>query len=136
MATKVTKLSLNSLPTDLDYEDFISAHLLLGGYTLDRSIHEKVEGAGEIFEVDIVTHQYNGKDAKRLIEIKSKDWDLNDIFKVGGRLRYLGVDSGVFIVQQKKEDKKFDSWQSSMRKMDVALIFAGKQSQTDTSLDF
>lgn len=135
MATKVTKLSLNSLPTDLDYEDFISAHLLLGGYTLDRSIHEKVEGAGEIFEVDIVTHQYNGKDAKRLIEIKSKDWDLNDIFKVGGRLRYLGVDSGVFIVQQKKEDKKFDSWQSSMRKMDVALIFAGKQSQTDTSLD-
>ena len=37
MATEITKLSLNSLPTDLDYEDFISAHLLLGGYTLDRS---------------------------------------------------------------------------------------------------
>ena len=106
MATDITKLSLNSLPTDLDFEDFISSHLLLGGYTLDRSIHEKLDGAGEIFEVDIITHQYNGKDSKRLIEIKSKDWELNDIFKVGGRLRYLAVESGVFIVQQKKRGKE------------------------------
>lgn len=88
MATEVTKLSLNNLPTDLDYEDFISAHLLLGGYTLDRSIHEKVEGAGEIFEVDIITHQYEEKaDKRRLVEIKSKGWDLNDVFKIGGWLR-------------------------------------------------
>lgn len=135
MTTDITKLSLNSLPTDLDFEDFISSHLLLGGYTLDRSIHEKLDGAGEIFEVDIITHQYNGKDTKRLIEIKSKDWELNDIFKVGGRLRYLGVDSGVFIVQQKKEEKKFPSWQSSMSKMDVSLVYAGKQDPADTKLD-
>jgi len=58
MAPGITKLSLNSLPTDLDFEDYISAHLLLGGYTLDRSIHEKVVGAGEIFEVDIISHMY------------------------------------------------------------------------------
>ena len=135
MATDITKLSLNSLPTDLDFEDFISSHLLLGGYTLDRSIHKKLDGAGEIFEVDIITHQYNGKDSKRLIEIKSKDWELNDIFKVGGRLRYLAVESGVFIVQQKKEEKKFPSWQTSMRKMDVSLVFVGKQTPTDTKLD-
>ena len=137
MATKITKLSLNSLPTDLDYEDFISAHLLLGGFTLDRSIHEKVDGAGEIFEVDIITHQYEEKaDKRRLVEIKSKGWELNDVFKVGGRLRYLGVDSGVFIVQQKGEEKKFSSRQASMRKrMDVSLVYAGKKDPADTKLD-
>ncbi len=61
MAPGITKLSLNSLPTDLDFEDYISAHLLLGGYTLDRSIHEKVVGAGEIFEVDIISHMYTNQ---------------------------------------------------------------------------
>lgn len=137
MATEITKLTLNNLPTDLDYEDFISAHLLLGGYTLDRSIHEKVEGAGEIFEVDIITHQYVGKaDQRRLVEIKSKGWEVNDIFKVGGRLRYLDVDSGAFVVQQKGDEKKFASRQASMRKrMDVSLIYAGKKAPADTELD-
>lgn len=137
MDTEITKLSLNSLPTDLDYEDFISAHLLLGGYTLDRSIHEKVEGAGEIFEVDIITHQYEEKaDKRRLVEIKSKGWDLNDVFKIGGRLRYLGVESGAFVVQQKIDEKKFASRQTSMRnRMDVSLIYAGKKAPEDTKLD-
>ena len=137
MATEITKLSLNNLPTDFDYEDFISAHLLLGGYTLDRSIHEKWDGAGELFEVDVITHQYEEKaDKRRLVEIKSKKWELNDIFKVGGRLRYLGVDSGVFVVQQKEEEKKFPSRQESMRKrMDVSLIYAGKKDPADTKLD-
>ena len=51
--SEVTKLTLSSLPSELDFEDYISAQLLLGGYTLDRSIHEKVAGAGEIFEVDV-----------------------------------------------------------------------------------
>ena len=137
MATEITKLTLNSLPTDLDYEDFISAQLLLGGYTLDRSIHEKLEGAGEIFEVDIITHQYVDKaDQRRLVEIKSKVWDVNDIFKVGGRLRYLGVDSGAFVVQQKCDEKKFASRKASMRnKMGVSLVYAGKKNPTDTKLD-
>ncbi len=135
MAEEIVKLTLNNLPTDLDYEDFISAHLLLGGYTLDRSIHEKLDGAGEIFEVDIVTHKYKETDEKRLIEIKSKKWDINDIFKVGGRLRYLGVDNGVFIVQQKIDEKKFEYWQKSMQRMDVSLICVGKKSSTDSKLD-
>ena len=137
MAEEITRLSLNSLPTDLDYEDFVSAHLLLGGYTLDRSIHEKVKDAGEIFEVDIITHQYvENADKRRLVEIKSKGWELNDIFKVGGRLRYLGVDSGVFVVQQKGEEKKFASRQEAMRnKMDVSLVYVGKRDSADTKLD-
>ena len=60
--SEIKTLLLNSLPTDYDFEDYISAQLLLGGYTLDRSIHEKVAGAGEIFEVDVITHQYNNND--------------------------------------------------------------------------
>ena len=137
MATEITKLTLNSLPTDLDYEDFISAHLLLGGYTLDRSIHKKEEGAGEIFEVDIITHQYvENADKRRLVEIKSKGWEVNDIFKVGGRLRYLGVDSGAFVVQQKGDEKKFSSRQTSMRnRLDVSLLYVGKKDPADTKLD-
>lgn len=89
--SEIKKLLLNSLPTDYDFEDYISAQLLLGGYTLDRSIHEKVAGAGEIFEVDVITHKYNNNDEKRLLEIKSKGWDMNELFKTGGRLLYLGI---------------------------------------------
>lgn len=119
----------------MDFEDYISAHLLLGGYTLDRSIRERVSGAGDLFEVDIVTHQYKDKDVKRLVEIKSKGWDLHDVFKVGGQLRYLGVDSGAFIVQQKVDEKKFGLWQKSMNKMEVALVYVGKKVPGDDRLD-
>lgn len=135
MPETITRLSLNDKPSELDFEDFISAHLLLGGYTLDRSIHEKVEGAGDLFEVDIVTHQYESKDDRRLIELKSKKWDIGDIFKVGGRIRYLGIDSGVFVVQQKIDEKKFATWQSSMTRMDVSLLFVGSRNPSDPKLD-
>lgn len=135
MAPGITKLSLNSLPTDLDFEDYISAHLLLGGYTLDRSIHEKVVGAGEIFEVDIISHMYTNTDEKRLIEIKSKKWDMNEVFKTGGRLRYLRIPTGAFIVQDKIDDKKFSAWQKSTPRMDISLVYAGKKQPADTDLD-
>lgn len=71
------KLSLNNIPDLYDYEDFVSAYLLLGGYALDRSIPMKVDNAGDIFEVDILSHQFRpDRDNKMLIEIKSRKWSL------------------------------------------------------------
>ena len=135
MASDIKKLVLNDLPSESDFEDFISANLLLGGFTLDRSIHEKVEGAGEIFEVDIVTHKYTSKDDRRLVEIKSKKWEIGDVFKVGGWIRYLGIDSGVFVVQQRIDEKKFSSWQSKLKRIGVSLVYAGKHHKAATKLD-
>lgn len=133
--SEITTLALNSLPTDYDFEDYISAQLLLGGYTLDRSIHEKVAGAGEIFEVDVITHQYCNNDEKRLLEIKSKGWDMDDLFKTGGRLRYLEIPSGAFVIQNKIDKKKYDGWKSAMKRMDISMVYAGKNNPTDTELD-
>ena len=60
MATDITKLSLNSMPTDLDFEDFISSHSLLGGCILDRSIHEKLDGV-KIAKRDVYEPSYYEK---------------------------------------------------------------------------
>lgn len=133
--SEITKLSLSSLPSDLDFEDFISAQLLLGGYVLDRSIHEKVAGVGEIFEVDVITHQYTNKDEKRLLEIKSKGWDMNEVFKTGGRLVYLGIPSGVFVIQDKMDAKKYDGRKQATPKMNIKMVYAGKKDPADTELD-
>lgn len=133
--SEITKLSLSSLPSDLDFEDFISAQLLLGGYVLDRSIHEKVAGAGEIFEVDVITHQYTNKDEKRLLEIKSKGWDMNEVFKTCGRLVYLGIPSGAFVIQDKMDAKKYDGRKQATPKMNIKMVYAGKKDPADTELD-
>ena len=133
--SEIKTLLLNSLPTDYDFEDYISAQLLLGGYTLDRSIHEKVAGAGEIFEVDVITHQYNNNDEKCLLEIKSKGWDMNELFKTGGRLLYLGIPTGAFVIQDKIDEKKYDGRKSASKKMNISMVYAGKTNPTDSELD-
>ena len=133
--SEVTKLTLSSLPSELDFEDYISAQLLLGGYTLDRSIHEKVAGAGEIFEVDVITHQYTNNDERRLLEIKSKGWDMNEVFKTAGRLLYLGIPSGAFVVQDKMDEKKYEGRKNATPRMHISMVYAGKKVPTDTELD-
>lgn len=133
--SEITKLTLSSLPSELDFEDYISAQLLLGGYTLDRSIHEKVAGAGEIFEVDVITHQYTNNDERRLLEIKSKGWDMNEVFKTAGRLLYLGIPSGAFVVQDKMDEKKYEGRKNATPRMHISMVYAGKKDPADTELD-
>lgn len=123
-----TKLSLSNIPELYDYEDFLSAYLLLGGYALDRSIPMKVDNAGDIFEVDIISHQFlPDRDNKMLIEIKSRGWSIDDIFKVRGWMDYLGIDSGVFICQKKIEEKKFPLWQEDLKRIKISLLYNGNR---------
>ena len=131
-----TKLSLSNIPELYDYEDFLSAYLLLGGYALDRSIPMKVDNAGDIFEVDIISHQFlPDRDNKMLIEIKSRGWSIDDIFKVRGWMDYLGIDAGVFICQKKIEEKKFPLWQEDLKRIKISLLYNGKQDPADSKLD-
>lgn len=129
------KLSLNNIPDLYDYEDFVSAYLLIGGYALDRSIPMKVDNAGDIFEVDILSHQFRpDRDNKMLIEIKSRKWSLDDVFKVRGWMDYLDISSGAFICQMKIDEKKFPLWQSDLQRIKISLLYNGKQDPKDTNL--
>ena len=100
MATTNDVITLPKIPKDRVYEDYLAAHLNVGGYFLERSVLLKEEG--DILELDIVINEFK-KDAtvaKSIIEVKSgKSWGFPEIFKVKGWMSYLGFEKAAFIVQ-------------------------------------
>lgn len=133
MDKKSVQLSLPSVPKDLYYEHYIAALLMEGGYFIDRSIHKKVDKAGEIFEVDIITYSYTeGKLERQLLELKSGDWSRNDVFKVRGWMDFIGIDKGAFIVQKIIDETKFSRWKELYKTINIDLI--DNHIQADDSL--
>lgn len=47
----------------------------------------------------------------------------------------MGINRGVFVVQDSINDAKFELWQKSLLKTDVSLIYAGKKDEGDEKLD-
>ena len=101
--SEIEKISLRlpKIPRDSYYEDYVAALLNAGGYYLQRSIHRYVEGV-EMLELDVVATKISADTVeKTVIEIKSGNWGIKDVFKVVGWLQYLQIKNatGAFIFQ-------------------------------------
>lgn len=124
MATNNNVLTLDAMPTDYAYEDYLSALFMTKGrYYLERSIKKNTPGIGDELELDIVLNKYEDKNSsdKQFVEIKSKGWGLIDIFKVRGWMDYMGFEKASFIVQQTKL-QSFPIMQSIAERLNIKLI--------------
>lgn len=124
MATNNNILTLDAMPTDYAYEDYLSALLMTKGrYYLERSIKKNTPGIGDELELDIVLNKYDNINSsdKQFVEIKSKGWGLIDIFKVRGWMDYMGFGKASFIVQQTNM-KSFPIIQSIAQSLNIKLI--------------
>jgi hypothetical protein len=112
-------VELPDYPKSSEFEDFIAAQLLLSGFYLERSIEER--GEANILEIDIITTNYTKEIPEyNLVEAKSGDWGVKDIFKVYGWMNYIGHERGQFIVS--KENDGFDFVVNKAKEMNIDLI--------------
>jgi hypothetical protein len=81
-------------PVGKDLEDFVAALLQLGRVYVEKNIVQR-----DILELDVVTTAYDQDiPHQTLVEVKSGEWGLSDIFKVAGWMKYLNMKDGAFVV--------------------------------------
>lgn len=94
-----------AIPKGQDFEDFVSAYLLIDGQYLERSIHyylsdEEGKNKKEFLEMDIVATAFSETAVdKSLVEVKSGGFGFPDIFKVYGWMNFLNLPKGIFVTQ-------------------------------------
>ena len=102
----MASISLSEYPTDIEYEEFISAFLNIGGYYIERNLIEK--DIEQVLELDIISTNYNeNPPIILLIEVKSGGWGFPDIFKLRGWLDYLKLSHGAIIANKGKRNLNF-----------------------------
>lgn len=121
---QINTLNLDKLPKLYAYEDYVSSLLMFHGpFYLERSIKKKTSGIGDEFEWDVVTNEYIGKAQalKRIVEIKSQGWGIDEVFKVRGWMTYMGFENSLFVVQ-KVNPKSFGHLQNIAQQLDIQLV--------------
>ena len=132
--SEIEKISLRlpKIPRDSYYEDYVAALLNAGGYYLQRSIHRYVEGV-EMLELDVVATKISADTVeKTVIEIKSGNWGIKDVFKVVGWLQYLQIKNatGAFIFQNEAPMHDYEMMRDVAKNLHVELI-QNKRSAND-----
>ena len=95
-------VSLPTAPAGRELEDFFAALLQSTGHYVEKNIEER-----NILELDIVATKYAGDGpSTRLFEVKGTPARLEDLFKLIGRMRYLGIAEGAFITTESARDRE------------------------------
>lgn len=129
--SKEDGISLPIIPRDAYYEDYVAAILNAGGYYLQRSIHDYVNGQ-EMLELDILACKITSDEVKNtILEIKSGGWGIKDVFKVFGWLNYLKIHNvkGAFVFQNNIEKNDLEIMQEVAAKMGISLIHNGRNDE-------
>lgn len=100
-------VSLPTLPTDSEFEDFVAAHLQSAGFYIEKSIIDR--DVAEVLELDIVFTGYRADEppTEKLIEVKSGRWGFGDIFKLSGWGKYLGINDLHLVIAKENDPMDF-----------------------------
>lgn len=96
------------LPKDAreyDYEDQVCTLLLAHGYYLETRLVLK-KGTEEVLEFDVIATPTNDYENRKVVEIKSGNWGLADIFKLYGQITYTDEKSAWLIHKTDCSHKK------------------------------
>jgi len=116
-----TTISLPTLPTDTEFEDFVAAHLQAAGFFIEKSVINREEA--DVLELDIVFTGYKADEPpiEKLIEVKSGGWGFTDIFKLSGWGKYLGISDLHLVVAKAKDNQDFYKKKSTDIGIDLIL---------------
>lgn len=116
-----TYIRLLDIPHDLNFEDFIAAHLNAEGYFLERNV--RMIDDGVILELDVVTYRFDpeGHAEKKFIEAKSGDWGFPDIFKIKGWMVYIDFPEAYFVVIDNVK-KKMSLYDNVAKYLEIKLL--------------
>lgn len=109
---------LPETPAGRELEDFFAALLQSTSHYVEKNIEER-----NILELDIVATDYrDGRARSRLFEVKGASARLEDVFKLIGRMRYLGVDNGAFITTEHPRDRETEWFKAVCERCDVKFV--------------
>src|SRR4051812_10756887 len=110
--------TLSDVPTGHELEEFFAAVLQSAGAYVEKNIEDP-----NVLELDIVATEYATKQpASTLIEVKGTEPRLGDIFKLIGRMTYLGIAKGAFITTVKPRDAEAPLFEKVCAAQGVAFV--------------
>lgn len=125
---EVISVELPNLPTGLDFEDYIAAHFQSVGFFVEKNI--SVEN---ILQLDISITDYHQLPHIKLIEIKSGNWEFNEVFKLKGWMVYSNISKGMFIVKKGRE--RFDYYRNVAHELGIQLLAVPELDKTNEYLE-
>lgn len=115
---------LPDFPDGTEFEELVAAHYQCNGFYVDRNIIEREEK--EVLELDVVTTAYTSEIPEiTLVEVKSGGWGFSDIFKVAGWLQYNGIERGVLVVKEARNQLSFYEDKASTVNVETQVIDKG-----------
>lgn len=99
-------VELPATPAGRELEDFFAALLQSTHHYVETNIEEP-----NILELDVVATDYRGRAARtRAFEVKGTAPRLEDIFKLLGRMHYLGLEEGAFVTTEAPRGEREETW--------------------------
>lgn len=111
-----------------ELEDYVAALFQSAGFFVEKNITES--DPTDVLELDIVATDYaHDIPESSIAEAKSGGWGFNDIFKVAGWMRYLGLRRGAFFVSKHMQGRDPAWVASKVEPMGLKFIHLGDFSQ-------
>jgi hypothetical protein len=130
-------ISLPMLPKGKELEEYIAAHFNCAGVYVDRSLIMRTgsgKGHAEILELDLnVTNYLVTPPEMVLVEVKSGDWGMSDVFKIRGWMDFLNLKKGVFIATRDRAE--FDQYERVAQQLGITLVLVSDLAQTAAKLN-
>jgi hypothetical protein len=109
---------LPDAPRGRELEDYFAALLQSTGHYVEKNIEKP-----NILELDIVATDYRAGEARsRLFEVKGTEPRLEDIFKLVGRMTYLGLGEGAFVTTKESRERASESFDGVCQTTNVQFI--------------
>lgn len=110
--------TLPTTPEGHELEEYFAALLQSTGHYVEKNIKEP-----NILELDIVATDYASLPPRsRLFEVKGTNARLEDIFKLVGHMRYLGIDEGAFVTTEKPKARDIEWFTGVCDRTNVTFV--------------
>jgi len=131
LVNDMPEIRLPEHPRGNEFEEFVSAYMQCWGRFIDRNLHERAPG--DICEVDLVlTDHREDSQETALIEVKSGDWGISDIFTLRGKMHFLGVEDAALVTLGIQD--RWDLKEHVAKKVGVKLVGVAEHAQAEEAL--
>ena len=112
-------------------EEYFAALLQTTGHYVWKNIEEP-----NILELDIVATDYRGDEPRsRVFEVKGTEPELGEIFKLLGRMHYLGLDEGAFVATSAPRERDAEWFERVCKSIAIKFIVVDDLDQSDAVFD-
>jgi hypothetical protein len=124
-------VELSKTPTGRGLEDYFAALLQTTGHFVEKNVEDP-----NVLELDIVATNYEAAGPRtRVFEVKGTDARFGDVFKLLGRMTYLGLAAGGFITTTVPRERPIETFTKVCNQAGILFVVVPDLAQADTVFD-